>query len=174
VIASGVTISPAAPIGASPDGSVIGTIILQQQVVQGTGGGVFTSGAWRARLLNTNVEDTDENVLALDGATGVFQLRAGKYYFAAFAPAFRTDRHKARLRNITSGGETYGTSEFSGSSDSTQTVSEVRGILDLAVDTELILEHQAQTTSNNTAQGMGVYSDFATEIYAQFTAQLIE
>ena len=74
-------------------------------------GGTFTSGAYRTRDLNTTKANDIEG--ASISANQII-LPAGTYYMEASAPAFRVERHKTKLRNITDGSDTLiGTAEFS-------------------------------------------------------------
>lgn len=156
VIAAGAIVSPGGPKGANAPDDTRGYIMLRRELSSGTDGGTFTSGAWRARLLNTTVNDTANQVLSLDTGTGIFQIKAGKYKVRCEAPAFDVNRHRARLRNITSGGSIYGTSEFTG--DNGQSNSLAQGIVELLVDTDFILESRCQTTKATT--GFGVAANF--------------
>tara|TARA_A100000172_G_scaffold22711_1_gene13003 strand:- start:1843 stop:2649 length:807 start_codon:yes stop_codon:yes gene_type:complete len=71
---------------------------------QGTGGGTFTSGAFRIRDLNTinysgGFEDAStEKFVTLDAyQTNQFNLVPGKYVIEFNAPAIRVARHRAQL-----------------------------------------------------------------------------
>lgn len=163
-IESGAIVSPGGAKGANAPDDSLGYILLRRELATGTDNGTITSASnWTARILNTTVTDTKGQISSLDTGTGIFTLKAGKYKIRAEAPCFDVNRHRARIRNITSGGTAiYGTSEFSG--DNGQTSSLVIGELTLLVDTELVLESRVQTTKAST--GRGVAADFtATEVY---------
>lgn len=78
------------------------------QKAQNTGGGSFTSGAWRTRDLNT--VRTNE-ITGASLASNQITLPAGTYYCEWSAPAYAADpllgtsEHKTRLQNITDGTE---------------------------------------------------------------------
>lgn len=155
-IEEGAIVSPGGPKGANAPDDTRGYILLRRELPNNTDGGTFTQGAWRGRILNTTAFDTKGQVLELDNTTGVFKVKAGKYKFRAEAPAFDVNRHRARLRNITSGGSIYGTSEFTG--DNGQSSSCILGTLTLGVDTEFIIESRCQNTK--TATGFGNAANF--------------
>lgn len=163
VIESGAVVSPGAPKGGDAPSDTRGYILLRREVGSGTNAGTFTSGSWQARLINTNVEDTQEQVLELNISTGVFKIAQGRYKVRAEAPGFDVGRHRSRLRNITAGGAIYGTSEFTG--DNGQTVSVVKGFVDLDEDTEFILESRCQTTKANTGLGFPTGFDSNAEVF---------
>lgn len=127
-----------------------------------TSGGNFVSGAWRTRDLNEITKDfgnhatRDSNRITLD---------SGIYICWISAPAYRTARHKTRLRNVTDGDTVLeGTSEISATTDGTQTRSTIVGVFSIAASKEIEVQHRAQTTFN--IYGFGVESNFGVdEIY---------
>lgn len=159
VIEEGAVVSPGGPKGASAPDDTRGYILLRRELPNNEDGGTMTAGSWQPRLINTTVSDTRGQILALNGATGVFQLKAGHYRFRAEAPCYDVQRHRARLRNITDGGADYGTSEFTG--DNGQSSSMVVGDLDLDADTEFVLESRCQTTKATTGKGNAANFDTA-------------
>lgn len=64
----------------------------------GSSGGTFTSGAWRTRVLNTELVDSD-GLASL--STNQITLQAGTWRFLATLPCHNVDAHRARLRNVT-------------------------------------------------------------------------
>jgi hypothetical protein len=161
-IEAGAIVSPGGPKGANAPDDARGYILIRRELPSNTDGGTFTQGSWQARLVNTIVFDTQSQVIELNSGTGVFKIKARKYKVRCEAPGFDVNRHRSRLRNITSGGEIYGTSEFTG--DLGQSNSVVIGSLNLGVDTEFILESRCQTTKATT--GLGNASNFGTaEVY---------
>jgi hypothetical protein len=155
-IVAGAVVSPGGPKGANAPDDSRGYIMLRRELSPGTNGGTFTSGSWIARQINTTVDDTAGQIIALDSSTGIFQVKAGKYKVRCEAPGFDVNRHRSRLRNITSGGTIVGTSEFSG--DNGQSNSLVLGMVEILVDTEFILESRCQTTK--ATNGLGVAANF--------------
>ena len=120
-------------------------IHLQDQKPNNTGGGTFTAGAWRTRVLNTEVTDQPA---ACSLAANQFTLLAGTYIIYATAPGLRVDNHKAKLRNITDGSdEIIGTSEFSNSGVYyANTVSIVSGLFTIASSKVFEIQHRCGTT----------------------------
>ena len=60
--------------------------------------GDFNSGAWRTRILDTEISDTD-SIVSL--SSNQFTLQAGNYFIVAWASALQVNGHQARLRDIT-------------------------------------------------------------------------
>jgi hypothetical protein len=73
---------------------------VREQQTASTQAGTFTSGAWRTRLLNTEV--TDE-IAGSSLSSNQITLPAGTYFIKAVAPAVNVNAHKTRWRNITDG-----------------------------------------------------------------------
>lgn len=96
-----------------------------------------------------------------------FTLPAGTYLINAFAPAYRVDRNKAKLRNITDGSDTLiGTSEHARDSGVNNTRSFVVGSFTIAETKVFEIQHRSQSTK--APNGFGVASDFGVdEIYTQ-------
>ena len=63
-------------------------------------GGTFTSGAWRTRVLNTEVSDVGNHASL---ASNQITLEPGIYMARISAPAISVGKHQTRLRNITAG-----------------------------------------------------------------------
>jgi hypothetical protein len=172
VIPVGSIVTPGAPKGANAPDDTRGQVLLTQKALSGVQGGTFTSGAWRARLLNTIEFDTRSQCVSITGGTGIFRLKGGfTYELTCRAPGYSCNRHMARLRNVTSGGYYYGTSEMSVSS---QSESIVPARITLANDADFVLEHRCQTTQ--ATNGFGVAASFAgvTEIYASIEIRQVD
>ena len=85
--------------------------IIADHKDSGTGGGTFTSGAWRTRDLNTEVSDPDGIVSIQSSTAGTqngggnmghsFTLGAGTYFIDWTAPAYAVNKHKSSLYDIT-------------------------------------------------------------------------
>ncbi len=138
-------------------------ILIRDEKAQNTAGGTFTSGAWRTRDLTTEVSDAGGYASV---SSNQITLAAGTYRVRIIAPAQATDRHQARLQNIT-GGTTLlvGTSEYAGSAGGNQTQSHsvIVGRITLGGSTVVEVQHQCQTTSSS--NGFGAGSNFTTEVY---------
>lgn len=138
-------------------------IILQDQKVQNTAGGTFTSGAWRKRDINTEVADTGNNCTI---ASNQITLLAGTYRFVAFIPAGDVNRNQARLQNVTDA-ITAGISNIAFNSNGTsnsQTI-QMAGRFTIAGTKTFEVQHQCQTTVNTS--GFGLEGNFGTEVYTQ-------
>lgn len=119
-------------------------------------GGTFTSGAWRTRDLNTTIADPDSIVSI---ASNQFTLGAGSYLIEASAPGFDTDRHQARLYNVTTatvvqyGQNMYAHSTYNGANNAT-----LFARVTIAGSTTFEIQHRCQTTKSN--NGFGVDNSF--------------
>ncbi len=121
--------------------------------------GEFTSGAWRTRELNVQTSISPVTTPAwasLNSATHTITLQPGTYYISASAPAYRVERHIARLYNLTtSTAAISGALGYSSSgSGFVQDRSLLSGQITLPGVTEIRLEHQCQTTK--ATNGFGV------------------
>ena len=150
---------------------VSGTAIFNQQraifvdqKASGTGGGVFLSGDWRRRDLNTV---RFNNIIGCSLVANQIILGAGTYYINASAPAYNVSQHKTRLTNITTGSQTLvGTSEYARStSTSDQTRSFIVGVFTTTAVNVFELWHRT-TTSYNNSEALGVNVGFTDEIYS--------
>jgi hypothetical protein len=128
--------------------------------------GSLASGAWRTRLLATEVYDLFDLVLIQTQGTPAvgtnrFRLIAGTYVVEWSAPAFQVNHHQTRLYNITGAAViAHGTTEYSNDNNSSQTRSVGSVRFTVAADKDLELQHQCAIS--NTANGMGVASPFTT------------
>ncbi len=122
-------------------------IHIRDEKTSGTYGGTFTSGAWQTRDLNTEVADAGGHASL---ASNQITLAAGTYLVDISAPGYAVAYHQARLYDVThSTVLLVGTSErcgYSGSTDSVQTRSQIKGVITLASSTVLAVQHQCQTT----------------------------
>jgi len=109
-----------------------------------TYGGGFTSGAWRTRDLNTELDDPS-NIVTI--ASNQFTLQAGTYLVEWSTPAYKVDRHSSRLQNITdSTTEELGTTEFTNDADGAITRSIGASVLTLTGAKAFEIQHYAQRT----------------------------
>lgn len=138
----------------------------QQTAASSTMGGQFSSnGVWLKRTLNTEVFDVG-GIVSLSSSQ--FTLQAGTYFIRGRAPAYKADRHKVKLRNVTDGSDAIiGDSSFAGTADSDASWSELTGRITIAGAKTFELQHQVQTAVEN-ARGPGYESDMGViEVYAQ-------
>ena len=56
-------------------------------------GGDFNSGAWRTRILDTEISDTD-SIVSL--SSNQFTLQAGNYFIVAWASALQVNGHLSK------------------------------------------------------------------------------
>jgi len=137
----------------------------------GTAGGVFASGAWRTRMLNT-IRNNDGNNATLN--TNQITLPAGTYIFEGYAPAGYVDGHQCRLQNITDGttiayGSNANCSNPSASAtDNIVTVSQVSGKFTITGTKTFELQHYSSSSSAATGGfGAAVSAASGVEVYAQ-------
>lgn len=133
-------------------------INIQDVKANGTGGGNFTSGAWRTRDLNTIVVDT-HGLATL--ASNQITLPAGTYRCFILAPGFNVNDHVVRLRDITNGVTIAEGIEGRSNATSTHDKSELRYWFRLLSATVLEVQHQCETT--NATDGFGRASNFTTD-----------
>lgn len=159
------------PLGTPSSGTLNSAILgsgaaylqYREQQAQNTSGGTFTSGAWRTRVLNTEVSDVGGyGTLASNQIT----LAAGTYYIRATTPAFAVEVHQTRLQNVTDGSTVLtGTPGYTASGVGAVAVTHsfVSGIFTIAASKALELQHQCSSTK--TTNGFGVAANFTTEVY---------
>lgn len=137
-------------------------LVAVEQQTAATQSGTCTAGSWFTRTLNTVRVNT---ISGASLASNQFTLPAGTYLIRASAPAFNVDRHKIRLYNVTDATDVvYGTSAFSSSAASyANDRSEILTSFTITASKALRIEHRCQTTQ--ASNGLGVESDFATEVY---------
>lgn len=125
---------------------------VREQQSAGTGGGTFTNGAWRTRVLNTSV--TNEITGASLGSNQI-TLPSGTYYIEADAPGSGCNGHVAKLRNTTDAADTLiGTAEFASGTSTTRSF--VRGRFTIAAQKVFELQHQCGTTVSTVGLGTAV------------------
>ena len=140
-----------------------GYVSVEDQKSANTAGGTATSGAWRTRVLNTEVSDSD--ALASLSSNQV-TLEAGTYLCRARAPGYQVYHHQIRLRDITASSTLLlGSNARSSTTDDTQTDSFLSGKITLTVPTILELQHQVSTTK--ATYGFGIPINLGgTEVYS--------
>lgn len=147
----------------SGGGSSLDYILIQDQKSASTGGGTFTSGAWRTRDLNTIVADPGSHASV---SSNQITLQAGTYRVTAKCPASYVQRHQARLYNITDSAVlAIGTTESTdnGTGTLTTTSSMIFGRFTISSAKVLEVQHQCGVTRAN--EGYGNFGTFGTEVY---------
>ena len=137
-------------------------IHLQDQKADTTNGGTFTQGAWRTRVLNTEVTDQPA---ACSLAANRFTLLAGTYIINASAPAFDVNHHQLKLRNITDGSdEIIGLQEYARVATIMGERAFLNGLFTIASSKVFEIQHICETTK--TTNGFGTAGSFSVgEIY---------
>ena len=150
-------------IAKTSDISFTAYAVIADQKTSGTDGGTFTSGAWRTRDLNTEVTDVD-NIVSI--SSNQFTLQAGTYLIKARATGYDCDRHQLRIRNITDASTVrFGISNFVNQTYNVFSTAVVVGRTTISGAKVFELQHQAQSTK--TTFGLGVASNFTTEVFAE-------
>jgi hypothetical protein len=138
---------------------------IQHEETAGVSAGTFTAGSWVTRELNT------VKVNEITGASlgsNQFTLPAGNYSIIASAPAWMTNRHHIRLRNITDGSDTLiGTSSYSNSSSTAaMTRSTISGSFGISAAKLFEIQHRAATTKTGDGLGINTGTDVVS-VYAK-------
>jgi len=139
--------------------------VLSDVKEQNTAGGTFTSGAWRARDLNTEVDP--DGICTL--VANQFTLAAGNYYVHIRVPGFAVFNHQARLYNTTGAVTLLTGSSVGGSSQaySVNTDSVISGFFTVAAGQVLEIQHQSTHTYATT--GFGKQCNITIEVYTRAT-----
>ena len=116
-------------------------------------GGDFNSGAWRTRILDTEITDSD-GIVSL--SSNQFTLGAGNYFIIAWASALQVNGHQARLRDVTNGAtRAHGSSEYSSNNDYVTTKSWIYTRITPSSTTAYELQHRCQTSVSGVGFGNG-------------------
>lgn len=137
-------------------------IEIRDQQAAGTDGGGFTSGSFQTRTLNTEASDTG-NLATL--SSNQITLSAGTYECDISCPAGVVGNHQAKLRNVTDSADVLiGTSEYTGTGNTTYTRSRITGRFTIAASKALEVQHRCETTRNT--DGFGNAANFGVvEVY---------
>lgn len=162
---------------AVPAGSVTNTMLaasarafqsqllhVREQQAANTAGGTFTNGAWRTRVLNTEV--TNEITGASLGSNQI-TLPAGTYFIQARAPASVVAANKAKLANITDTADTIiGPTEMADPGVVQHANATVVGRFTIAAQKVFELQHRCGTT--RATNGFGQPSNLGVvEVYSE-------
>lgn len=137
---------------------------VADQQAAGAAGGTFTSGAWRTRVLNTEVVN---EISGASLSSNQITLPPGDYEIWASAPAQKVDTHKAKLYDTTGAADLIvGTSERAWTTDNIQTASFVVGRFSLSATSAIELQHRSTWTQSS--DGMGYPANVgAAEVYSE-------
>lgn len=151
-------------------GITVPILHVQDQKTSGTNGGTFDSGAWRTRVLNTELTNT---ITGASLASDQITLPPGTYKINASAPAYDITYHQAILYDTTGLVDLIGgTSEYAraDAGGENQTRSFVNGIFILSIESVLELRHRSNASSGS---GFGLGTIFTTD-HETFTDVFIE
>lgn len=167
------SIEASVPIeGWSAASQFLGAISPPKRVVigdvksSGVSGGTFTSGDdggvyGYQKPINTIISGDSEIVSILSNQ---FTLKRGDYKIKVRSPAYKVNRHKAALRDVTSGVFYYGTAAWSDQTNQVFSYSYVDVNVSITEDTTFEVRHRSQTTQ--ASDGFGLSSSFSVdEIY---------
>ena len=150
---------------------ISGGIDMDMAIIEGrqsntVDAGTFNNGAWRTRVLNHVPYEKDTNSW-FSWNSNQFTLTAGKYLVSASAPAFRVNKHKTRIQNITDATtDIIGDSAYADQPNIVQTYALLEGVLDISGTKTFELQHISQLTF--IAQGLGVAtSSGLAEVYSR-------
>jgi hypothetical protein len=146
---------------------ILSVAIVQEQQTSGTNGGTFTSGAWRTRVLNTEVIDAD-NIVSI--SSNQFTPVSGDYIIIGSSPAHRAGAHKTQVYNATTASAVISgsSSRTRTASDSSQTNSDFVGTFTANGTDAYEIQHQCNNTQAN--NGLGISTAFGvSEVYTSFT-----
>ena len=146
-----------------PDGSVtsaklasgaaqapVSVAVLSHVTAHNVGGGDLTSGAFRTRPLNTEVDP--DSIVTL--SSNQFTLVAGTYTIDWTCDAYKVDHHVTQIYDITNTATLIlGSASYSGSSDAVGNVSYGHHIFTITSTTTYELQHQSSTTKSSNGMG---------------------
>ena len=135
---------------------------VEHRTAEGVNPGSVSSGAWRTRPLNEVVENS---ITGASLADNLITLPAGMYWVEFFGTSMHSDRHKARLYNVTGDEEALvGSAAYSNSTSNRSTsLSSGHGHVTFGGTVDLEMQHRTQTTSGF---GFGIAAGFSHEIHA--------
>jgi hypothetical protein len=138
-------------------------VLLQDQKASGTAGGTFTNGAWRTRVLNTEVADSG-GLCAL--GSNQFTLTAGTYLIEAIASTSQVQTNRLRLQNVTDATTVLqGNNSQSGTGSDEGGEAELIGVFTIAAAKALELQHYCETTKATDGFGQALTTG-AVEIFS--------
>ena len=130
----------------------------------GTHAGGFTSGAWRTRDLNTEIDP--DSIVSI--SSNQFTLQAGTYMIDWKSPAFGVNTNQSRLYNVTDSSVTAsGSPGYSYNNDGTIYVNHFSvGSTRITLTAAKAFEIQHQCTTTRVSWGLGFAGNFGIdEIY---------
>ncbi|QJB69733.1 hypothetical protein [Parasphingorhabdus halotolerans] len=151
-------------------GAGSGFMIVQHRVSSGTNGGDTVTASWVTR-------PTVERFNGITGASvasSQFTLPAGTYKIDGYSLAFRSNRHKARLYNVTdSSALSVGEAAYTANADIGRSNSVLSDILVLTGTKTIELQHYTEVGVAATGLGAATGNSTGDEIYASVTIEKI-
>ena len=139
-------------------------LIVNDTKAAGTAGGTFTSGAWRTRVLNTEVLNL---ITGASLAANQITLPAGTYLITVSSPASGVGEHKIKLCNITDVADTIlGSSGYGTTPQYADSNSFIEGYFVIAAPKVFEIQHICNHTQST--NGFGIASNLGvSEVYTQ-------
>lgn len=129
----------------------VSVAVLSHVTAFDTGGGDLTSGAYRTRPLNTEVDP--DSIVTL--SSNQFTLVAGTYTIDWTCDAYKVDHHWSQIYDITNSATLIlGSASYAGSTENVGDVSYGHHIFTITSTTTYELQQQSTTTK--TTNGMGI------------------
>ena len=157
------TVAGGVPSWAAPAAGIT-YAVFNDTKSSGTGGGTFTSGAFRTRDINTTVFN---GITGASIASNQITLAAGTYYIDANAPAYQVNNHVTRLQNITDSTTTLTGSCVQSDTSAVSNISTIMGAFTIAGSKTFEVQHRAVGTFAST--GFGLQTSFSDCVYTQIT-----
>ena len=145
------------------------TFHVQDQKTAGTSGGTNIAGT-QVRVLNTEVNNT---ITGASLATNRITLPAGTYDIWTSSPAYRINRHRTTLYDVTNAAVLlYGSNAYCISTDATSTLTLIKGQIVLATEVVLEVRHYTEITiGSGSALGVAVSDGANPEVYTDVFIQ---
>tara|TARA_A100001234_G_scaffold53227_3_gene45195 strand:- start:29690 stop:30505 length:816 start_codon:yes stop_codon:yes gene_type:complete len=128
----------------------VSVAVLSHVTAYDTGGGGLTSGAYRTRPLNTEVDP--DSIVTL--SSNQFTLAAGTYTIDWTCDAYKVDHHWSQIYDITNSATLIlGSASYAGSTENIGDVSYGHHIFTITSTTTYELQQQCTTTKNTNGMG---------------------
>ena len=138
---------------AATGGAHVSSAIVSQWGSNGNGG-TFSSGAWRTRTLNHEIDP--DGIVSL--SSNQFTLQAGTYVLKYYAPAYSVDDHQVVIYNATDGSyvsDSLGYNAHTWSNDATSNTSYGCCRFTISGAKAFELRHQCDTSKSDNGFGRG-------------------
>ena len=165
VTSSGIDVTGAITVNGSALASGLYTSIavVCDQKSAGSGGGTFTTGAWRTRDINTELTDAD-GIVSI--SSNQFTLGAGTYTIEWSAPAFKVGKHQSILYNASDSSYHSPAAYFSaGSNNNDNCMTHSLGTAVVTITGSKAFEIRHNNEETYSGSGFGQSSDIETNTY---------